>query len=525
MAEEGADGTQVCRPADVCGNGLLEGTETCDGDCPSECDDGNDCTVDLFVGAAASCDLVCRHEQLATAACGAEAVCGNGVVEAGELCDGDCVQSCDDGNPCTADSAVGSAASCDLVCVNAPLAGCSTTESCGDGVVDAGEVCDGDCPTGCESDDPCERVDLTGSAGACDARCETERFEGCELVAKQVPSVAQLHEVGGWLFGVERDVRDAFGNRLSGPRVFGVDPADGTVEVVYAVGDPGLELRRAMFVDERLYLLVYAADAGARWYSIVDIDLSTGESTNYELGILPIEDSWGNTRVAAIGGYLYWLSGPSGAFAGTATYNLYAVKLGESEPEVLELGALAVPDVEQEIRLLELLDPQETPPLLSLPHGEAPPYQRSYYMDGVGEQQLLVALATGYQYDDVYYHPIHQRWYGMTGDGIALSVQDEDLQRWVRIFTVVDGSGNLASVSTYFYGIGPDYMLVGENRGGQAALYKVANTPSEPQELGGFFREINRLLDGKERVYGFVGDCDYGLAADCDLVAFSLNDE
>lgn len=64
--------------------------------------------------------------------------CGNGVVEAGETCDGDCPTTCDDGDACTDDALTGSAATCDATCGAAPKA-CS-----------AGR--DGCCPAGCTTD-------------------------------------------------------------------------------------------------------------------------------------------------------------------------------------------------------------------------------------------------------------------------------------------------------------------------------------------------------------------------------------
>jgi hypothetical protein len=63
------------------------------------------------------------------------AVCGDGVVDSGEVCDQNCPASCDDADACTADTSTGSAQSCDLVCANAPITQC----------VDA----DGCCPSGC----------------------------------------------------------------------------------------------------------------------------------------------------------------------------------------------------------------------------------------------------------------------------------------------------------------------------------------------------------------------------------------
>lgn len=91
-----------------CGNGKVEAGETCDGDCPADCDDGNPCTDDVLLGTADECNAVCDHDAVAestecgdgrlctaTGQCVAKG-CGNGVLEEGELCDGDCPESCDD---------------------------------------------------------------------------------------------------------------------------------------------------------------------------------------------------------------------------------------------------------------------------------------------------------------------------------------------------------------------------------------------------------------------------------------------
>ncbi len=55
-------------------------------------------------------------------------VCGDGVIEAPEICDGDCPASCDDGDACTSDALNGSAASCDAVCSHAAIADCPSSE-------------------------------------------------------------------------------------------------------------------------------------------------------------------------------------------------------------------------------------------------------------------------------------------------------------------------------------------------------------------------------------------------------------
>jgi hypothetical protein len=89
-----------CLP--VCGNRVKEGDETCD-PCDTPCDDGDACTIDQASGDPATCSAVCSHTAVTQAVngdgcCAPSAnantdsdcapVCGNGIQEAGEACDG-----------------------------------------------------------------------------------------------------------------------------------------------------------------------------------------------------------------------------------------------------------------------------------------------------------------------------------------------------------------------------------------------------------------------------------------------------
>ena len=85
--------------------------------------------------------------------------CGNGIVETGEICDGNCPGSCA-AQGCQLRVLQGSSQTCDVSCVNGGMqtvcvnndgccpAGCTTLSdndcqpACGNTVVEAGETCD-----------------------------------------------------------------------------------------------------------------------------------------------------------------------------------------------------------------------------------------------------------------------------------------------------------------------------------------------------------------------------------------------
>lgn len=138
--------------ANVCGDGVLEGPELCDGDCPTTCDDSDACTRGTLLGDPATCSSRCTFAPTTQCVdddgccpdgcssaqdndCDPGAVCGNGIVEPGETCDGDCPTSCIDDDVCTSDRAAGSASTCNVVCENRPITSCINNDGC--------------CPPGC----------------------------------------------------------------------------------------------------------------------------------------------------------------------------------------------------------------------------------------------------------------------------------------------------------------------------------------------------------------------------------------
>jgi cysteine-rich repeat protein len=206
-----------------CGDGRLTGDELCDtavpsgatGSCPTSCDDGMVCTTETLVGAGcmarcASTDITlpddtdgcCPPDATSLTDVDCPIVCGNSVLEAGELCDlgivsgpGACPTRCDDGAVCTSDALVSAAtctARCEAIEITTPSDGdgcCPSGETvetdadcsplCGDGVLttDSGEVCDTGiasgadaCPTSCDDGMVCTTDALVG-AGTCTASC------------------------------------------------------------------------------------------------------------------------------------------------------------------------------------------------------------------------------------------------------------------------------------------------------------------------------------------------------------------
>jgi hypothetical protein len=128
-----------------------------DAGCRSEGDDEDvsageiDCTADAGTPTMIACtDGCCTSENVpkegepcegpfegmrcnASGGCElpARGLCGNGWYEDYESCDNTSSQdcpSCNDGQPCTADSFTGSASTCNIVCFHTPIADCDPDE-------------------------------------------------------------------------------------------------------------------------------------------------------------------------------------------------------------------------------------------------------------------------------------------------------------------------------------------------------------------------------------------------------------
>jgi len=188
-----------------CGNGMIDPGETCDpvASCKSECPQIG-CQLFTLMGAN-TCQAACVAAGMQTMCVNGDgccptgcttandtdcsASCGNGVVEGQEICDGNCPTTCPP-KGCQLQTLQGSAAACTATCVDGAMQtacangdGCCPTGCvaandsdcalvCGNGKIDPGEVCDGNCPTSCPAMG-CTLRQLAGSAATCNATCAT----------------------------------------------------------------------------------------------------------------------------------------------------------------------------------------------------------------------------------------------------------------------------------------------------------------------------------------------------------------
>ena len=224
--------------ATTCGNGTLEGGESCDtkipagqeGACPTRCAAGESCTRERLVGVG--CQTSCQRQTIercdlaesdgccpagcdntSDLDCEAKESCGNGKLELGERCDtaiapgmpGACPTHCDDGQACTTERLGGSG--CDAMCVTTIVTECQgsakdgccpngctnatdpdCSASCGNGALEEGESCDtkiasgerGACRKNCDDQVACTVDSLVGSG--CNLGCAHTAITSCDGV-------------------------------------------------------------------------------------------------------------------------------------------------------------------------------------------------------------------------------------------------------------------------------------------------------------------------------------------------------
>ena len=206
-----------------CGDGLVSPGEKCDvaieagpGACPADCPKVADCVRSVLTGRDCQAECLVLARECADAdgccpqGCSVEADddcsdhCGDGIVQEdeGETCEPDAQSGpacptqadCDDGDPCTVDMLIGSAANCNPSCAHAtismleagdqccPAGGNANTDGdceaeCGNQVEEPGEECDGgaSCDENCKIIPTPEQqscIDRFASSGTASEACE-----------------------------------------------------------------------------------------------------------------------------------------------------------------------------------------------------------------------------------------------------------------------------------------------------------------------------------------------------------------
>jgi hypothetical protein len=200
MAPPSAAAGSSAEPANAppaCGNGIPEAGESCDGDsCPTECASQDACSPVTLEGSAAECTAQCTMGSISECANGdgccpdgckypddedCPKSCGDGVVDAPEVCeptstDRPCPTSCDDMDPCTTDMTSGRPEACNVVCSNMRVTAAIPGDQC--------------CPAGANanSDSDCEPTCNNGvreEGETCDPRsgCPTSCDDNRECTA------------------------------------------------------------------------------------------------------------------------------------------------------------------------------------------------------------------------------------------------------------------------------------------------------------------------------------------------------
>ncbi len=152
--------------APACGDGVKDPGEACDGGDLG----GQSCQGLGLPGGTLGCAADCS--SLDTSTCDAPASCGDGVKDPGEACDGDDLGS----SNCMTEGFPGGSLACLGNCSGFDTSGCEANPACGDGVKNGAEACDGSDLGGAS----CMTQGFPGGALACLTNCTGFDTSGCD---------------------------------------------------------------------------------------------------------------------------------------------------------------------------------------------------------------------------------------------------------------------------------------------------------------------------------------------------------
>ncbi len=149
--------------ADLCGNGVIDAGEDCEGADLG----GMGCTDIGYDGGTLGCNVACLFDPFNCEIF----VCGNGAIQGTEFCDADQVNGAD----CASEGfPLGGTLVCNAACDDYDISGC-LTQLCGNDNIEGTETCDGSDVAG----DTCAAHGFAGGNLGCNAGCTNITFGTC----------------------------------------------------------------------------------------------------------------------------------------------------------------------------------------------------------------------------------------------------------------------------------------------------------------------------------------------------------
>ncbi len=164
QTDMGSD-ADIDMPSTVCGDGVVEGNEVCDGNQLTET-----CETLGFGGGQLSCASNCADYD--TTSCDPLPTCGDNQINDNEVCDGTDLA----GQTCELQGRTAGTLRCAANCGSFDLSSCGPADTCDGQAIDSGEVCDGN-NYGLAT---CESLGFGPGALACSTDCQTIDTSGCD---------------------------------------------------------------------------------------------------------------------------------------------------------------------------------------------------------------------------------------------------------------------------------------------------------------------------------------------------------
>ncbi len=324
----------------VCGNGVVEGNETCDG----TIDPCIEINPGLFVGGKARCKTDCTGWETETCDTAGD-YCGDKVKSGTEFCDGD-------SKPCVEINPVwyaGGEAPCNDTCTGYDTNPCILVQSeCGDGVVEGMEVCEKETLKNCTEIDPLlyrggKAYCLDDCSGYDTATCEenttgtlfSDQFEngGAKWILEKDWEIGQpSYTNGNDTITTAYSGHNVLATKLTGPYSLSLQgfPYPETAIIATPITIPSgkttiLSFRAYVYTE---YYVSSSDPSQNKWYDGMVVEVYEGETKLGEV-VLDSENPalLGDFSIPSGGGYI-----AKNGVRGHSTANTYSLFIGDLTP-------------------------------------------------------------------------------------------------------------------------------------------------------------------------------------------------